>query len=184
MWRFVVCILAALALPSAAIAKEVTMVTVCGQEGCRSTDDRDRLAALPVGGAPTGPPRASSFYRVTIHMRADRPVKFSMYFLPEQGLLRERPVHGSWMRPEPAQAAALAALAGGLTPFPAAQMPYARMAPPETTPVPVATPPATATRDDFPWWLIAVGGALALGLAAAVARAARHAVRLKRARPV
>src|SRR5687768_10526130 len=75
--------------------------------GRLSRDARpQRLDALPVGGAATNPPKAA-FFRVTVHMRADRPVSFRMYFLPREGLLREQPMYGSWMRAEPAQAAAL-----------------------------------------------------------------------------
>src|SRR4051812_16153540 len=100
----VVAVIAALAVPVPAAAKVVTKITVCGQGGCRATDDRDRLAALPVGGTPTDPPRAAPFYRVRVRMRGVGPASFSMYFLPRQGLLRERAVHGTWTRPEPTQA--------------------------------------------------------------------------------
>ena len=151
----VAAVLAALALPASATAKEITKVTICGQGGCRSTDDRDRLATLPVGGTPTDPPRAAPFYRVTVHMRENRPTSFRMYFLPHPGLLRESAVHGSWTRPSASQAAALASLAGGLKPFAATQLPYSRM-----------PAPAPSTPDDggFPWpiliaALVGVGGA-------------------------
>jgi hypothetical protein len=79
-------VLAALVLPASAAAKEITKVTICGQGGCHSTDDADRLAALPVGGTPTDPPRAAPFYRVTVHMRENRAMSFRMYFLPRPGL--------------------------------------------------------------------------------------------------
>lgn len=163
----VAAMVAALGLPASAAAKEVTKVTVCGEGGCRSTDDRDRLATLPVGGTPTDPPTAAPFYRVRVQMRADRPVSFSMYFLPRPGLLRERAVHGSWMRPEPAQVAALAALARGLTPFPAAKLPYSRLPLPNASPVPIATrpsEPAASRGGAFPWPILV---AALLGVAGA-----------------
>src|SRR5947207_9553003 len=92
---------AALVLPASAAAKELTKVTICGQGGCHSTEDRSRLATLPVGGMPTDPPKAAAFYRVTVHIRGDRPGSFRMYFLSGQGMLREQLVHGSWMRAQP-----------------------------------------------------------------------------------
>jgi len=163
---------AALVLPASAAAKELTKVTICGQGGCHSTEDRSRLATLPVGGTPTDPPKAAAFYRVTVHMRAERPGLFRMYFLSGQGLLREQPVHGSWMRAEPAQAAALAALARGLKPFPAAKLPYARLPLPDVTPVPIATPapPVRASSGGSLPWPIVLAAAVGLAGAAMAAR--------------
>jgi hypothetical protein len=158
-------VVGALALPVQAAAKVVTKITICGKRGCHSTDDRDRLAALPVGGTPTEPPTAAPFYRVTVRIRAERPVSFGMYYLPRPGLLREYPVHGSWMRVQPAQAGALAALARGLTPFPATRLPYHRLPVPNAAPVPIATShgqQAASSGGGFPW---AVFLAVALGLA-------------------
>jgi hypothetical protein len=159
---------AVLALPGSAAAKELTMITVCGQDGCHSTRDRNRLDALPVGGAATNPPKAAAFFRVTVHMRADRPVSFRMYFLPREGLLREPPVHGSWMRANPAQAAALNTLAGSLRPFAAAKLPYARLPLPAATPMPIATSAARVARTDadgFPWLIALAAVVIVLGAA-------------------
>ena len=162
---------AGLALPSPAGAKDVSKVTICGQGGCHSTTDRDRLVTLPVGGTPVDPPTAARFYRVTVHMGAGRPSSFRMYFLPSPGLLREQTARGSWMRSAPAQAAALAALARGLTPLPAAKLPSARLPLPEVTSVPIAAsvPPATSGGARFPW-VAAVAAAVGLAVAIPAAR--------------
>lgn len=111
-------------------------------------------------------------------MRTDRSGSFRMYFLPRERLLREQPVHGSWMRVEPAQAAALSALAGGLQPFPAAKLPYARRPMPDTTPVPNARPaPRVATTDarGFPWLITLAAGLVVAG----AARGIRVIVRMR-----
>jgi hypothetical protein len=160
-------VLATLGLPASAAAKEITKVTICGQGGCHSTEDRDRLAALPVGGTPTDPPRAAPFYRVTVHMREQRAASFGMYFLPGPGLLRERAVHGSWMRASAPRAAALASLARGLKPFAATQLPYSRIPAPSPS-------PATPDGSGFPWPIV-LAALLGLGGAALAVRLRRPA---------
>jgi hypothetical protein len=157
-------VLAALGLPASAAAKEITKVTICGQGGCHSTDDRDRLATLPVGGTPTDPPRAAPFYRVTVHMRESRPMSFRMYFLPHPGLLRESAVHGSWTRPSARQAAALASLARGLKPFGATQLPYS---------LPPLATPAPSEGGGFPWPIV-LAAVLGIGGAALAVRLRVH----------
>jgi hypothetical protein len=154
--------LAALPLPASAAAKEITKVTICGQGGCHSTDDRTQLATLPVGGTPSDPPRAAPFYRVTVHMRSDRPRSFRMYFVPRAGLLRESAVHGSWTRPSRAQAAALASLARGLTPFAASGLAYGR---------PSASPVPASHGGGFPWPILL---AALVGLAGAAVAVRLH----------
>lgn len=167
---------AVLVLPGSAVAKELTMITICGRDDCHSTHDHSRLAALPVGGTPTDPPEAASFFRVNVHMRAGRPGSFRMYFLPRERLLRETPEHGSWVRVEPAPAAALSALAEGLDPFPATELRYARARLPDATAAPIATPAPRAAMSaggGFPWLIALLAG---LGLAVAVS-ASRLVVR-------
>jgi hypothetical protein len=95
MRRAVVALIAALALPAAAGAKEVTAVTVCGADACtRATDHASRDAFMHAGGvaeeAP-GTPQRSYRLRVSVDEPGAGHVEdWIAYWLPDAGLLASR----------------------------------------------------------------------------------------------
>jgi hypothetical protein len=84
--------LAALALPTAASAKEVAAVDVCGTDGCTRIDDRAVLRAFEQGSelaeaAPAGRQRS---YRLRVRVRDDTgasQVGWTPLWLPDAGVI-------------------------------------------------------------------------------------------------
>jgi hypothetical protein len=122
--------LAALALPTAALGKEVESVSVCGASGCKEVQGVAEPMARAFEGeqvsAVLGAVPVSSFYRIGLRIRGDDPParQFSAelwYVRPN--LIRwkdNRDVSGSPFRRMPAALAErVAAVAGTLTPYPA-----------------------------------------------------------------
>lgn len=63
---FPLLVLAALALAAPALAKEPQSATVCGPEGCATTNDRQGLMNLMNGNGSVPPPAAGDYYKVTM----------------------------------------------------------------------------------------------------------------------
>jgi hypothetical protein len=178
-----VTVVAALALPAAAAAKEVTAVTVCGAHACtRLTDHASLDAFMRAGGlaeeAP-GAPQRSYLLRVRIsEPGSDHVDNWTSHWLPDAGLIASREDGGGlvFTRVEPALERVLRRAARGHAARPARRFvrhdPVARVV--EVVPPPASAPrPAAADAGGSPppaW--VWVGGALLL-LAAAGAGALR-----------
>ena len=169
-------LLAALALPAAASAKEVRSATVCGASGCNTVAGPD-AQALVEGGAPTGPPPAAPFYNVRVKIDAGggHVVSFRTAWVPSRARVRGLDeVNGryAWMTASAEQADALNAAARGLEPFPSSRLNgWAR---PVSAPASAPEPKRSESGFD---WLAAVLIALA---AAAVASGGGLALRRHR----
>jgi hypothetical protein len=89
---FLVIVIAALALPAVAAAKEVTALDVCGTDGCTQIVDRDALRAFEQGSelaeaAPAGRQR-SYLLRVRIRDEAGKvQVGWTTLWLPKAGVV-------------------------------------------------------------------------------------------------
>jgi len=124
-------LLAALALPAAAAAKEPTEVKVCGASDCRTIETHD--IAYAEGAGPTDPPTAAPFYttRLTMQMGPGRETSWSSAWVPARNAVRARDTDNggwTWIEASPQQAAALRDATRGLTPFPASALRGARPA--------------------------------------------------------
>ncbi len=120
---------AALALPAAATAKEMTAVETCGVDGCRTVRDRDVLSRLEqsagesdVRGAPARP---APFYvvRVTVD-GGDQRVTWENFYVPSARTMRgmDERNRALWRRVPEGERAILDSLAAGVTPFPAPEV--------------------------------------------------------------
>jgi hypothetical protein len=162
--------LAALALPSGALAKEPVKVTVCGPAGCESSRDGGDMAALGRPGGPTvGPPAsAGPGYKVHLTYREGHKTieAFVVWQIPS--LERLRLEDGTWYPMSDANLAALERLAKDHEPFPAAAVPLPR----QTRKTPPNVPPTAAEDGGIAWWILAVGVAL-IGFAALFTRKLR-----------
>ena len=131
--------LAALALPSAASAKEVAALTLCGTDGCQKITAHAALRGFMDGGYETlAPQQAAPFFTVQATMRAAG---------EEAGggnLIRAEADYGKhvWTRPAGATAQALRRAARGLRPYPAEKLGPVR----EPPSVAVEDPPARVSR--------------------------------------
>jgi hypothetical protein len=92
-------VLAALALPAVAGAKEVSALDVCGTDGCTRIATASALRAFEEGGAmaaaaPSGPQRS---YRIRVHVRIEGGSEegWNVDWLPRAGLLAFRGEDGS-----------------------------------------------------------------------------------------
>jgi hypothetical protein len=177
----VVALVAVLALPAAAGAKEVTAVTVCGAHACtRLTDHASLDAFMHAGGmaeeAPSTPQRS---YRLRV--RVDEPgaghiEDWTAYWLPDAGLLASRDDVGTLLFTgvDPALHDVLRRGAGEH----AARAPrrFVRRAPavaPASTPAPVRA--AASSGDGAPSLAWAgLGAVVLLAVAAGAARARRR----------
>lgn len=126
---------AVLAVPSAALGKEVQSISVCGTSGCTTSSDHAQVApfiqmfenqpqavldAVPV----------SSFYKVGIKIRGDHAHGFSFtLFFVKPNLLRDVGRGDALTEPfhviPPAFAGVLDSLASNVTPFPAPRVMHA-----------------------------------------------------------
>lgn len=122
MKRLLVVLLAALAFPAAAHAKEVTGLELCGASGCESTDvsgfgHADPLN--PTGSGQTAPP-PTSFYRLNVLMDGDGNT-WPIYYEPKSGLVaftQSTSNFLNWARLRPQLATLVKELARQVEPFP------------------------------------------------------------------
>src|SRR3954454_12112791 len=148
-------VLAALALPAAALAKEPVRATVWGADGCVTTKDRAAMLPLMEGGPPAaGPEAGAPAYRVRLAIAAEdggRPPAFTTWISPALSLMRGS--DGAWLTLPHTTLAALRRLAGDLRPFPAARPPPPARGgapPPRGAPRPAPAPPPPRPRERGP----------------------------------
>ena len=119
MRRVLLVLVAALALPAAAQAKEITSLALCGPDECSDVDATGYGHSGPFGGQSGGPPPPPGrFYRLDIGVDHGRGA-FSVYYEPGSGLLasEDRPGTFMWLRPVPKLASELKETAKRLEPF-------------------------------------------------------------------
>jgi hypothetical protein len=119
-------LVALLALPGLASAKEVSSLVLCGTNGCHGVRGEAAKRGFENGAQTVVPDRAEPFYSVNVRMRAeggDAP-RFTVRFLPRAGLIRSSAEIGApyWTQPAPALLAALREAAHGLSPKPASRL--------------------------------------------------------------
>jgi hypothetical protein len=174
-------VLAVLALPAGALAKEPVKATVCGADGCVTSKERAAILPLVEGGPPVAaPPRAGApayRLRLTLATGAGRTDSFTNWMSPKLRLIRGS--EGTWMTLPAATRAALLRVAGDLRPFPAERMPIGgrtagrgESLPPETyAPAPHRAPEAATSTH---WTFMGAIGAAAIGVLAAALAVARR----------
>jgi hypothetical protein len=165
--------LAVVALPAAASAKEVSALTVCGTNGCRTITAADALRSfMNDANVQAAPSHATEFLRLRAKVTHDGEDVggWTSQWMRPLNLIRSEGDEGSaFTRPGAATTRALRRAARGLRPYPAAKLAAVR----EPSSVPVAAPPAPASRQaadggSSPAGWIAAGGALAAAAAAAL----------------
>jgi hypothetical protein len=186
--------LAALGLPAAALAKEPVKATVCGANGCASSEDKDAILPLVEGGPPTTelPKVGAPAYRVRLTISVDdgsmaqrrKTDTFTNWMSPTLRLVRGS--EGTWMTMPAPTLAALRHVARGIQPFPAARLPLGgRFPAPDGDALPPQTyAPAlerTAAPESGTDWVL-IGGIVA-GMFAALAAAAGAVVHRRRTKP-
>ena len=139
--------LAALALSTAASAKEVAALTVCGSDGCQKITAHAALQGFMDGGYETlAPGAAAPFFTVKVAMRhaGDDAGGWTVQYLRAANLIRAQADYGKhvWTRPAGVTAQALRDAARGLQPYPAEQLGPVR----EPSPTAVQDPPARVSR--------------------------------------
>jgi hypothetical protein len=139
--------LAALALPTAASAKEVAALTLCGTDGCHKITSHAALRGFMDGGYETlAPKQASPFFTVKATMRhaGEHAGGWTVQYLRATNLIRAEAEYGKhvWTRPAGTTAQALRDAARGLQPYPAEKLGPVR----EPSPVAVEDPPARVSR--------------------------------------
>jgi hypothetical protein len=174
--------LGALALPTAASAKEVAALTLCGTDGCQEITAHAALRGFMDGGYETlAPKQAGPFFTVKATMRAAGKDAggWTVQYLRAANLIRAEAEYGKhvWTRPPGATAQALRNAALGLQPYPAEKLGPVR----EPPPVAVEDPPARVSRPasggGSSHLALAGGGAtaaIALLAGGFVARSRRH----------
>jgi hypothetical protein len=174
--------LGALALPTAASAKEVAALTLCGTDGCQKITAHAALRGFMDGGYETlAPKQAGPFFTVKATMRAAGKDAggWTVQYLRAANLIRAEAEYGKhvWTRPPGATAQALRNAALGLQPYPAEKLGPVR----EPPPVAVEDPPARVSRPasggGSSHLALAGGGAsaaIALLAGGFVARSRRH----------
>jgi hypothetical protein len=178
MKRLALAVLVAVAaLAPAAAAKELTRATVCGAQGCRTTENRGILAGFENGGMAEAAPRTRArFYTVRMTMReGQQRVRWSLAWVPSTGLLRASgQTRGTfmWTDTSPTAARWLTAATSGLRAFPAERLALGSTpAPAQVTEV-VNPPRHGETGSGFPWLAggLALAAVLAVGGFVAVTR--------------
>jgi hypothetical protein len=139
--------LSALALPTAASAKEVAALTLCGTDGCQRITAHAALQGFMDGGYETlAPEQAAPFFTVKVAMRhaGDDAGGWTVQYLRAANVIRADADYGKqvWTRPAGATAQALREAARGLQPYPAEKLGPVR----EPPPVAVEDPPARVSR--------------------------------------
>jgi hypothetical protein len=171
--------LAALALPTAASAKEVASLTVCGSDGCKKITAHAALQGFMDGGYETlAPKRGGAFFTVKVAMRheGDDAGGWTVQYLRAANLIRAEADYSKqvWTRPAGVTAQALRRAARGLQPYPAEQLGPVR----EPSPTAVEDPPARVSRPasggGSSQLALAGGGATAAVVLAAGALVARR----------
>jgi MYXO-CTERM domain-containing protein len=163
---------ATLACVPAAAAKEVTSATVCGVDGCTTTQNRAFLQALMNGGGPADPPaHPSGAFRV--RARIAEPGggiigRFTNWWVPRTQLLLAE--DGSWTTLSPRAAEAVASAAHGHKPFGPEKLgaSFAGTSPHAGPPPPVKTTPVADDGASVDWWMIVPAAGLALAAAGAL----------------
>jgi hypothetical protein len=173
--------LAALAMPTAAGAKEVASLSVCGPGSCHMIKDRAAMRAFPSGGYETlAPKRGGAFYKVNAHMRQEGQDAggYTVLYVPAVGLLRaEAEFSGhTWLEPAAVTASALRRAVRGLRPYPAGQLGPVR----EPSPAPVESPPARVSSPASGGGFPAVGFAGGIGVLIAALAATTLVIQRRR----
>jgi len=164
-------VLAGLAAPSPAGAKEVTKVTVCGASECRSTTDPLRLDSIADWGVTSdSPARASGWYEVRVTFSPAEgedfdPVDVKTVWVPAANRVRGlgEGDEDVWYQPGPQYEAAISKLTAMLPPLPAEDL-----AGIEPRPARATAPPATPAGDGTSPWIWAAIVAAGLGAIALV----------------
>ena len=133
MKTLLIALVAALALPAGAIAKELESAQVCGADGCTEAKDKKALVAVfEDGGPPSTPPaKGAPFYRVTIHIKGDPQAG---HLLVAPAAHRVRGFDGTWLSMPARNRRVWVAATRDVRPFPASKLPGVD---------PDASPPAT-----------------------------------------
>jgi hypothetical protein len=108
----------AAAVPATASAKEITGVTLCGPDGCRSADVTGFGHEDPFSGVAQAPPPGAY---LTASLSVDGDGSWRMFYLPREGLMafEDGETHTMrWMHPDPRLASALKRTARGLPTYP------------------------------------------------------------------
>jgi hypothetical protein len=170
---------AALALPSAAQAKQVTGLTVCGADGCARVDRAIGRAMHDIGGpAIATAPRPGPYFRLVLHI-GDGTRTFGtsrVVYLPAS---RAIGYDGGWSRLSRGAAAKLRRVLDGREPLPATQLARSTRDPAtnESRPAEVVLPPKAARTTtkaasgggDLLWW--SLGGVAAVAALAFIGHA-------------
>jgi hypothetical protein len=119
MRRLLLVVLAALALPAAAQAKEVTGLAVCGQVECKDVDVSGFGHAAPFGSDTNGPP-PGQYHRLDLEVDGQSS-GWALFYDPATGLVarEDRPGTWLWSRLARSLAKAVKDAAEEVQPFPA-----------------------------------------------------------------
>jgi hypothetical protein len=128
MRRILVVVLAALVLPAAAQAKEITGLAVCGPTACEDADVAGFGHEPPFGGDSAGPP-AGRFYRLELSADGQADPFGGLYYEPVSGLVarQDRPGTFVWSRLAPQLASSVKDAAKLVRPFAAPLVTGARV---------------------------------------------------------
>jgi hypothetical protein len=174
---------AALAVPSAAQAKQIDALTVCGADGCHQVDRAIGQALHALGGASLAQaPRPAPHYRLVLRMGDGRRT-FGTQRLVYVPSSRAVGGDGGWTRVDAGTAAKLDRAVGAGSPLPAADLAKSATAaavagtslPPEIV-LPPTSDPAPGGDSGVPWWVLGFGGLAAILVLGLLAR-------LRRGRP-
>ena len=127
MRKLLAVVAAALALPAAAQAKEITGLAVCGPDDCEHAKITGFGHRDPIGGVATAPP-LSQFLRIDFYSDVDA-AGFSLFYEPVSGLVATEGQFRRlvWARLAPPIAAAVEEAAARVEPFPAPRVTGARI---------------------------------------------------------
>jgi hypothetical protein len=156
-------VLASLALPTAAAAKGLATVTVCGPQECVQLEDRELAARVASPQETVDPPAPAAYYRVRIAF--DGRDGYSTLFVSSEKLIATNAGGLLWYVPRTDALRSLQAAVSGLEAHeaPAAWPRY----------IEAVDPQATSARSTgrFDWsWLLAALALVAVGTAFLVAR--------------
>jgi len=128
MRRLLLVIVAALTLPAAAHAKEITGLAVCGPADCEEADVSGFGHDAPFGGDSVGPP-PGRFYRLQLEVDGQTDAFGGLYYAPVSGLVarEDRPGVFVWSRLAPPLASAVKEAAKRVEPFAAPRVTGARV---------------------------------------------------------
>jgi hypothetical protein len=164
-------------VPGAAHAKELASARACDDDGCRTITAKGQLRGMEEGEPTSGPAKGAPFYRVHMRVRIEgqKDSRFTLVYVPSGALLRVQGQYGGydWLAATPNGRRGFERLTRGLEPLPARRLRGvgADAAAPVAQVDEVVAPP-TPGDGGFPWTVILIPGALALGGAALAARRA------------